>query len=160
MLDLFLAITVTKYPFFSERKIFLPAVMICAVFLLSNVQNLKYMISDLRVYALLAVILFLRMISDRYSYQMIPTSEVREGMVLSQKSILLLSASRIKGLPFYTTEDMRSRISEAEAESLHRWESSKYGQSEIEIVRKLPFAIFISIGIFVLILTKLRGTVL
>ncbi|MCD8216029.1 MAG: hypothetical protein LUC97_10385 [Clostridiales bacterium] len=44
------------------------------------------------------------------------------------------------------TEDIRSKITEEEAESIKRWENSKYGQHEIIIVRKIPFAIFISIG--------------
>ena len=39
-----------------------------------------------------------------------------------------------------------SYITEEEAESIRRWETSRYGQPEIVIVRKIPFAVFISIG--------------
>ena len=64
--------------------------------------------------------------------------------------------SNIKGLPKEkNTEDIRSRITEEEAESIKRWEFSKYGQSEIVIVRKIPFAIFISIGSIVYIFSRM-----
>ena len=66
---------------------------------------------------------------------------------MSYSTIVCFIPSTIKGLPKEkTTEDIRSRITADEAESIKRWETSKYGQSEIIIVRKIPFAIFISIG--------------
>ena len=75
------------------------------------------------------------------------TSKVEKGMVLAYSTIVYFIPSTIKGLPKEkTTEDIRSRITADEAESIKRWETSKYGQPEIVIVRKIPFAIFISIG--------------
>ena len=44
------------------------------------------------------------------------------------------------------TEDLRSRITSEEAESIHRWEKSAGGKPYVVIVRKIPFAIFIGIG--------------
>ena len=85
--------------------------------------------------------------SERYNYCKIATKDVRENMILSFIAVQQFSASRIKGLPKYTDESTKSRINEEEAEAIRRWEGSKYGQKEIIIVRHLPFAIFILIGV-------------
>lgn len=101
---------------------------------------------DYKIYILVGIVLVLRIFSEKYNYKTVPTSSVKKGMVMSYATILYFSKSRIKGLPDCTTEDIRSRITEEEAESIRRWEGSKYGQKEITIVRKIPFAIFISFG--------------
>lgn len=57
-----------------------------------------------------------------------------------------MQKSQVRGLPRITTEDLDARLSKNEAESVKRWEFSKYGQPTITIVRKVPFAVFILIG--------------
>lgn len=102
---------------------------------------------NLKIYPLVIVVLILRLSAEKYNYLKIPTSKVEKGMVLAYSTIVYFIPSTIKGLPKEkTTEDIRSRITADEAESIKRWETSKYGQPEIVIVRKIPFAIFISIG--------------
>ena len=102
---------------------------------------------DFKIYLLVFVIFILRLFAEKYNYQTIPTSNVEKGMVMAYSTIVCFIPSTIKGLPKEkNTEDMRSRITEEEAESIRRWETSKYGQPEIVIVRKIPFAVFISIG--------------
>ena len=81
-----------------------------------------------------------------YNYKTIPTEDVTEGMVLSGTDTLFMQQSRVKGLPALSDETLRSRITAEEADSVKRWGKSKYGKSEISIVRKIPFAAFLSIG--------------
>ena len=83
-----------------------------------------------RIYIIVAIVLILRIISEKYNYMTIPTNTVKKGMVMSFSTIMCFAPSRIQGLPVSTTEDIRSRISEEEAESIKRWEKSKYGQEE------------------------------
>ena len=99
-----------------------------------------------RLYPVVLLVLILRFFAEKYNYQTIATSEVKEGMVLSYSTIVYFIPSSIKGLPSKTTEDIRSRLNGIETDSIKRWEKSKYGQPTITIVRKIPFAIFISIG--------------
>ena len=106
---------------------------------------------NFKIYVLVALVLILRIFSEKYNYMTVPTNSVKKGMVLSYSTVMCFAPSRIKGLPVTTTEDIRSRISEEEAESIKRWQNSKYGQDEIIIVRKIPFAIFISLGAIVYI---------
>ncbi len=102
---------------------------------------------DFKIYLLVFVVFILRLFAEKYNYQTIPTSKVKKGMVMAYSTIVYFIPSTIKGLPKEkTTEDIRSRITEEEAESIRRWETSRYGQNEIVIVRKIPFAVFISIG--------------
>ena len=103
--------------------------------------------SDYRMFIAFIVYLIIRkLFVDRYNYKTIPTSEVKAGMVLSMQTTLLMAKSRVKGLPNISTEDFRSKITLSEAESVHRWEKSKYGASEVLIVRYLPFGLFIALG--------------
>ena len=110
---------------------------------------------NLGMFAIVAVVVLLRIISEKYNYKSIPTRDVKRGMVLSYTTVLNFIPSKIKGLPTSTTEDIRSRITEDEAENIKRWEKSKYGQENIIIVRKIPFAIFISLGTIVYVIMRL-----
>lgn len=102
---------------------------------------------DFKIYILVLVVFVLRLFAEKYNYQTIATNKVEKGMVLAYSTIVYFIPSTIKGLPkTKNTEDIRSRITEEEAESIKRWETSKYGQHEIVIVRKIPFAIFIAMG--------------
>lgn len=119
------------------------AVVICLV----AVGEYQFKISgDLRSWALIFVIMFVRVIAEKYNYQTIPTQSVRAGQIMSAVTIMNFKVSRVQGLPTATTEDLRSRITNEEAESIKRWETSKHGKPFIIIVRKIPFAVFIGIG--------------
>lgn len=95
------------------------------------------------------LVMALRVISDKYNYKAIPTAEVRKGYILSAASIVAFQGSRVRGLPTGSTEDLRSRLTEEQAASVRRWASSSTGKPYIIIVRKIPFAIFISVGTIV-----------
>jgi hypothetical protein len=94
---------------------------------------------------------------EKYNYQLIQTEQIRAGQILSVATIMSFSVSRVRGLPQGITEDLRSRITAAEAESVRRWESSKYGETHVVIVRKIPFAIFISIGTILFLIIEVVG---
>ena len=84
--------------------------------------------------------------ADRFNYEWIRTSDVKAGMILSYFAIQQFYGSRVKGLPVSTDETTKSRITQEEADSIRRWEKSKYGKTQIMVVRYIPFAVFILIG--------------
>lgn len=116
-----------------------------AILSISNLYEIRFG-GNTTSWFLVLLVMALRMISDKYNYKVIPTSEVRQGQILSASTILGFSASRVRGLPSGATEDLRSRLTEAEAESVRRWETSAHGKPYVVIVRKIPFAVFISTG--------------
>lgn len=147
LIGLFISIIIYKYDFFFRWFSILAAFLVAVgAFTAYSIMN-GFILPDFKVYIYLAIILVFRFSSEKYNYKQIPTSAVKKGMIISAATIYSMSRSRIQGLPTGATEDMRSRISEEEAESIRRWETSKYGQSEISIVRKTPFAVFMSLGV-------------
>lgn len=110
---------------------------------------------------ILVFLLFLivrRLVIERYNYKKIPTSQVETGMILSTETTMLMTRSKVKGLPSISTEDMRSKITQEEADSIRRWAKSKYGMSEVLIVRYLPFGLFISLGTIIFIIESMVKT--
>lgn len=101
------------------------------------------------------IIIATRIFTSQYNYKTIPTKKVREGHVLARTSLLYMLPSKVKGLPTFTDESTRSRLSAEEAEAILRWEDSKHGQHEITIVRHIPFAPFIFLGVICFVVFKL-----
>ena len=107
-----------------------------------NFNRLKY-------YFIVVLIMLIRIMISEYNYKTIPTEDVKKGMILSAYTTIFMSKSRVNGLPGISHEDMRSRLSVSEAEAVVRWGKTTSGLKEIQIVRKMPYAIFIFLGLLV-----------
>lgn len=118
-----------------------------------------WMLEPIRLvyYALSFIYVLIQILVSQFNYQEILTEEVEEGMILSLGTTISFLQSRVKGLPGASFEDMRSRLTKEEADAVRRWGKSKYGSEKVVIVRKVPFALFISIGcMFYLLIRGLR----
>lgn len=93
------------------------------------------------------VVITIRLISSDFNYDGIKTKDVVAGMVLSKSTVANFTRSRVKGLPLYTDESTKFRITESQASAIRKWENSKYGNATIVVVRHIPFAIFITLGL-------------
>ena len=155
--DLLLSVVIHKYSVFFKLPVLCTAAVLSVGIVVLYGLRYGYFLPDLKVYGYIAIVVFLRSISEKYNYQTIPTASVKPGMILSLSAVLAMSSSRVAGLPRTTTEDMRSRLSPEEAAAVIRWENSKYGQHEISIVRKIPFAISITLGALTFIISRLGG---
>lgn len=154
-LNLFLAIVISKFKFFFKKiPIIVFSVLTISLMVFYYVRN-PLSEPNIKVYIYLAVLLILRSIAEKFNYKEIATADVKQGMILSYGTVLSFVPSKVKGLPEQTTEDMRSRITREEAESILRWKDSKYGEETITIVRKIPFAIFMSIGSLLYIILRI-----
>lgn len=121
-----------------------------------GIYQLQYTVS-LSILVWAGLLIGLRMVVEKYNYQIIPTSEVKAGQILTAATILKFTRSRVKGLPDCITEDLDARLTMDEAESVHRWEKSKYGEPTVVIVRKIPFAIFIMTGTLLFLIYEVMG---
>lgn len=97
-------------------------------------------------YLLTAVLVFCQITIRTNLYKTIPTEDIQKGMILSMASSLSMQGSRIRGLPGISSEDLRDRLSEEQAQSIRRWGKSSKGLDNLMIVRKIPFAVFILMG--------------
>lgn len=105
--------------------------------------------TNLYTYLIVAIFIIIRFLTEKFNYETIKTESVKKGMVLSRVSSLAMQNSRVIGLPTVSNETLSSRLTESEADSIKRWAYSKNGQENIVIVKKIPFAIFISLGLLV-----------
>ena len=108
-------------------------------------------------YVIVLGFLMFRVFANKYNYQIIKVEEIKSGMILSQMTSLLLQNSRILGLPGISDETLKSRLTEDEAESIKKWGKSKHGEEKITVVRKIPFALFISIGCIIYLIVGVIG---
>ena len=72
--------------------------------------------------------------------------KLRDGMVLDTPSSALFQESSIEGLPSISTEDLRSKLSIKEISAIRQWSKTENGKSELVIVKKLPFGLFLAVG--------------
>jgi len=76
------------------------------------------------------------------NYREINGTEITAGMILSYGTILCMKKCIDPDLPRTTTEDRRSRLSQAQAEAVQRW--CKNAKRTAVIVETIPFAPFIA----------------
>lgn len=126
------------------------AVVVLARLGLSFLGYMRFFSFSISGIMIIIGVAFFRNFTSRYNYRIIPTSKVQQGMVLSQSTVLLFLPSPVKGLPRFTDESARCRITMDEAEAIRRWEGSKQGRDQIVIVRHIPFAPFIMMGVLLL----------
>lgn len=129
--------------FYSRIASLLLILLNVVVFLVTKKSTL---FSNIYVNIIVLVIMLVRIFIDQFNYQEIDTIHIKAGMVLSRASSTLFRNSRVKGLPDISDETLSSRLSPEEVSSIIRWKDSKYGTPTLVIVRKIPFAIFISLG--------------
>ena len=79
-------------------------------------------------------------------YKEIKTEDIKAGMILSTATSLLMQNSRVRNMPGISKEDLRDRLTEEQANSVRRWGTASTGQDTVCIMRKIPFAIFITMG--------------
>ena len=136
---------VSKTSFLQKKAIIL--IILCADIVLAIFYKVLPIDIRLRSYLIILVSAIIQALLLEFNYETIRTADVQKGMILSLPTTMLFMNSRVKGLPGLSKEDLSSRLTEEEAESVRRWENSTTGKKEIIIVRKIPFAIFISAGV-------------
>ncbi|WP_290146288.1 hypothetical protein, partial [uncultured Dubosiella sp.] len=96
-------------------------------------------------YVFVMVLLLCQMTIRINQYEEVEIGNLKKGMILSSFSSLLMQNSRVRGLPPISTEDLKSRLTEEQVESIARWAKSRK-VSTVTVIRKIPFAIFIFAG--------------
>lgn len=144
-LNILVVLGISKIKWIINNFVIIVFSIISVVGIIANIHD-GYYTFDLRNVVIVFVVILFRALAEKYNYKEINTSDVKQGMILSYSTVLQFANSRVKGLPLFTTEDISSRITFDEAESIKRWERSKNGKSTIIILRKVPFAIFIFLG--------------
>ena len=135
----------------SSFKILKSRVLLIAVCIFDVAMSLVFWIIPISMnivnYILILFAVIFRLITTDHNYKEIPTGSVEKGMILAAISTITFPQSKVRGLPDISKEDLSCRLSETEAQSVRNWGNSKYGSDTVLIVRKTPFAIFITLGV-------------
>lgn len=140
---LLLAWCVGRYPVLKKSSLLIFGVI--------AVAGLSWMIGMVPIslnpgnYVLVIFLMFCQMTIRTTIYETVRIDQLQKGMILTTMSSLLMQTSITKGLPGVSTEDLKSRLTAEEIESIKIWAKATK-MEELTIVRKIPFAIFISIG--------------
>ncbi len=129
---------------FKRWKLVIPALILVLAFSL-GFKVIPFSLHP-QSYVFVAVLMMCQMTIRTNLYKEIPLEFLRKGMILSVASSMLFQNSRVRGLPEISTEDLRSRLTEEEINSIIRWGEGKKVTSVV-IIKKIPFAIFISLGV-------------
>lgn len=135
-----------------KKPIVLLAFTVADIFLSIYMRILPFS-NHVGTYIFTAVLVICQMTIRTNVYETIPTISVKKGMILSAFTSVAMQGSRIKGLPGISSEDLRDRLTEEEAESIRKWGRMPNGHKEIVIVKKIPFGIFITLGYLTYFLT-------
>ena len=96
-------------------------------------------------YILVIILLLCQMTIKTNIYEEVQISDLKKGMILSSLSSIMMQNSRVRGLPKISTEDLKSRLTETEIDSIKRWAEGRKIES-VAVVKKIPFALFIFLG--------------
>lgn len=141
---LLIAWCIGRYSFFKKWFFIVPATCIGVIILL--ITKTSPVSLKLENYILVLVLLICQMTIKTTIYEKVEVSQLKKGMILTTFSSVLMQTSITKGLPGVSTEDLKSRLTDEEVESIKIWAKATHTDS-LTIVKKIPFAIFISIGI-------------
>lgn len=140
---LLIAWCVGRFSALKRNVIFLP--VIALVVAISIILKTTPISVNPENYILVVVLLLCQMTIKSTLYEKKPVDQLKKGMILSTLSSVLMQSSITKGLPGVSTEDLKSRLSSEEIDSIVIWAKATHTE-ELTVVKKIPFGIFISIG--------------
>lgn len=132
-----------KYEIFKKIYIIIP-VLVADVIISCILKELPISINP-RSYLLVLFLIICQMTIRTNLYENVKVTEVKQGMILSMYSSMLMQNSRVRGLPNVSVEDLRSRLTQDEVDAVKRWAKAREVE-ELVIVKKVPFALFITLG--------------
>lgn len=134
---------VGKYTFL-KKPIMMGCVLVIDV-ILSIAFNVIPISINPENYVLVVILLLCQMTIKSNLYETVCIGDLKEGMILSTFSTMMMQGSRVRGLPKISTEDLRDRVTRDEIESIKRWAEGR-NIDQITIVKKIPFAVFLFMG--------------
>ncbi|SNU06185.1 hypothetical protein SAMN06297422_10673 [Lachnospiraceae bacterium] len=113
------------------------------------------MFSDYRVYVTWGIIIFIlmtRAMVQKYNYKEIKYTELKKGMILSTVSSISLANEKKLKFCRLSDESLDSRLAQEEVEDILIFCSQNEKYNNITIVKKIPFALFLSLATLIVII--------
>lgn len=152
----FVAVLIGNSKWLKKTYIFLPSLLTALGLTAYLLYTRRVTGSPFGLTALLVVML-LRVLAEKYNYKAIPIESVGQGTVLSAPSAMAVNMAGVLDSPLLLTEDVRGRLQEDAAERIRKWGRSRNAPRELVIVRRMPFAVFISAGTLFFMILRVWG---
>lgn len=130
------------------KRVFLLIPTVIALIILSIINRTFPISLNAENYIFVLLLLLCQMTIKTNIYEKVKIQDLKKGMILTTFSSVLMQNSITKGLPQVSTEDLKSRLSVDEVESIKIWAKATHVE-ELTVVKKIPFAMFISIGFLI-----------
>lgn len=149
VLYLAIAIVVSKFRYLKNKWVLSVAIFLNLI--LSFMLNVFPLPLDPLFFAITIFMVVFREFASLYNYRRIPIEGLQEGMILAFASSVQFQIEGCEKLPSLSTEDLKSRLTEENIIAIKKI-APKLKIYEVSIVKKIPFAIFISIGLFLYVM--------
>ena len=126
-------------------KIWIIAIILTAFLVLSVIYKVIPFSTNYYGYIAIGVLFIVRILMEKRKYKKIPASQVKKGMILSSMSSALLVRAKPNEFRTVSKEDLRDRLTQKEVETIKAL--SENDDFLLMIVRKMPFAVFLSVGV-------------
>ena len=113
-----------------------------------SIRTLNY-----KYYLMIVLLMVFKILIENGNYKVISSSDVKKGMILSTVTTLMMANSTIEGLPGISRENMGDRLTEEEAEAVQKWGKIRGKSIDVQILKKVPFAVFLTLGMIADIVT-------
>jgi hypothetical protein len=120
-------------------------ILLFADLVLSVVTRTIPISTNYQIYLIMLILLFFQIAVRIRNYQTVAAKAVQPGMILSAMSSALLMQSNISSIQKLSKETLDDRLTRNQAAEIQGW--GERTQALLTIVRKVPFSVFIFLGI-------------
>ena len=143
LICLTLTFVISKYQIF--RKPYIIIFIGLLVTFISFIEKVIPFSLDFNNYILVLFLMFCQLFIRTNIYETVRVADLKKGMILTSESSFPMQFSITPGLPRMSDESLKSRLTESEIISIKMWANAT-GVTDLTIIKKVPFAVFISIG--------------
>lgn len=151
VLDITVLLLVTKAGLLRYRSIIVTLIIADVVFCIFD-GNMLLNRNTLMLWLLVIITGIIRNFADQYNYEEMDINDLKEGMILSTASSVLIANDPQSTFTKISDESLDSRLTSDEVELIKSWSFKRKVITQISIVKKVPFALFLAIST-ILILT-------
>lgn len=135
-----------------ESKFVLGVIVFFDVFL--GIVSINMLFNKRQVFIWLAIIFtsLLKHFNNEYNYEEITVDQLKPGMILSTSSSYIFFNDTLSKYKKISDETLHSRLKEEDIEKIKDLTNKRDYINKITIMKKIPFALFISLATFIVVL--------
>lgn len=146
IISILIILTLIRYDLYRKPFVVLPTVIIIIGILLKE-SELLLNVRTLIIWTLVAAMALLRHLCNQYNYKTIVAEELKPGMILSTQTSIILAKQKTCKYKKVSDESLGSRLSEEDVKLIKNFYEDKENLYEICIVKKIPLALAITLGL-------------